>query len=49
MMLLMLLYVLLNIIAVIIYIPLKLVFDIYSLLNVIIERIKTCLDNRYNE
>lgn len=46
---LMLLYLLLTIICTVLYIPLKVVFDIYSMLNALTERIKDYLDTRYNE
>ena len=47
--LLMMIYVLLTIICIIMYIPLKVLFDIYNLINETTERIRNHLDKRFEE
>ena len=47
--LLMLLYVILTLICIIMYIPLKLLFDIYNFINISTERVKNYLDKRFEE
>ena len=47
--LLMLLYVILTIICVLMYIPLKVLFDIYNFINISTERVKNYLDKRFEE
>ena len=47
--LLMLLYVILTIICILMYIPLKVLFDIYSFINISTERVKNYLDKRFEE
>ena len=45
--LLMLLYVILTIICILMYIPLKVLFDIYNFINISTERVKNYLDKRF--
>ena len=45
--LLMMLYVILTIICIVMYIPLKVLFDIYNLINETTERIRNHLDKRF--
>ena len=47
--LLMLLYVILTLICIIMYIPLKVLFDIYNFINISTERVKNYLDKRFEE
>ena len=47
--LLMMLYVILTIICIVMYIPLKVLFDIYNLINETTERIRNHLDKRFDE
>ena len=47
--LLMLLYVMLTIICILMYIPLKVLFDIYNFINISTERVKNYLDKRFEE
>ena len=47
--LLMLLYVLLTLVCIVMYIPLKVLFDIYSFINVSTERVRDYLDKRFEE
>ena len=47
--LLMLLYVLLTLVCIIMYIPLKVLFDIYSFINVSTERVRDYLNKRFEE
>ena len=47
--LLMLLYVILTIICILMYIPLKVLFDIYNFSNISTERVKNYLDKRFEE
>ena len=47
--LLMLLYVMLTIICILMYIPLKILFDIYNFINISTERVKNYLDKRFEE
>ena len=47
--LLMLLYVILTIICILMYIPLKVLFVIYNFINISTERVKNYLDKRFEE
>ena len=47
--LLMLLYVILTLICMLMYIPLKLLFDIYNFINISTERVRNYLDKRFEE
>ena len=47
--LLMLLYLLLTIVCLVLYVPLKVLFDIYNFINVSTERVKVYLDKRFDE
>ena len=47
--LLMLLYVILTLICILMYIPLKVLFDIYNFINISTERVRNYLDNRFEE
>ena len=47
--LLMLLYVILTLICILMYIPLKVLFDIYNFINISTERVKNYLDKRFEE
>ena len=47
--LLMLLYVILTLICMLMYIPLKVLFDIYNFINISTERVKNYLDKRFEE
>ena len=47
--LLMLLYIILTIICILMYIPLKVLFDIYNFINISTERVKNYLDKRFEE
>ena len=47
--LLMLLYVILTIICILMYIPLKILFDIYNFINISTERVRNYLDKRFEE
>ena len=47
--LLMLLYLLLTIVCLVLYVPLKVLFDIYNFINVSTERVKDYLDKRFDE
>ena len=49
MILLMILHVILTIICIVMYIPLKVLFDIYNLINETTERVRNYLDNRFEE
>ena len=47
--LLMLLYLILTLICILMYIPLKVLFDIYNFINISTERVKNYLDKRFEE
>ena len=47
--LLMLLYVILTLICILMYIPLKVLFYIYNFINISTERVKNYLDKRFEE
>ena len=47
--LLMLLYVILTLICILMYIPLKVLFDIYNFINISTERVRNYLDKRFEE
>ena len=47
--LLMLLYVILTLICILMYIPLKVLFDIYNFINISTERVRNHLDKRFEE
>ena len=47
--LLMLLYVLLTLVCIIMYIPLKVLFDIYNFINISTEKVRDYLDKRFEE
>ena len=47
--LLMLLYVLLTLVCIVMYIPLKVLFDIYNFINISTERVRNYLDKRFEE
>ena len=47
--LLMLLFVILNLICIVLYIPLKVLFDIYNFINISTERVRNYLDKRFEE
>ena len=47
--LLMLLYIILTLICILMYIPLKILFDIYNFINISTERVKNYLDKRFEE
>ena len=47
--LLMLLYVLLTLVCMVMYIPLKVLFDIYNFINTSTERVRDYLDKRFEE
>lgn len=47
--LLMLLYVILTLICILMYIPLKILFDIYNFINISTERVRNYLDKRFEE
>ena len=47
--LLMLLYIILTLICILMYIPLKVLFDIYNFINISTERVKNYLDKRFEE
>ena len=47
--LLMLLYVILTLICTLMYIPLKVLFDIYNFINISTERVRIYLDKRFEE
>ena len=47
--LLMLLYAILTIICILMYIPLKVLFDIYNFINISTEKVKNYLDKRFEE
>ena len=47
--LLMLLFVILNVICIVLYIPLKVLFDIYNFINISTERVRNYLDKRFEE
>lgn len=47
--LLMLLYMILTLICILMYIPLKVLFDIYNFINISTERVKNYLDKRFEE
>ena len=47
--LLMLLYIILTIICILMYIPLKVLFDIYNFINISTEKVKNYLDKRFEE
>ena len=47
--LLMLLYVILTIICILMYIPLKVLFDIYNFINISTESVRNYLDKRFEE
>ena len=49
MILLMILHVILTIICIVMYIPLKVLFDIYNLINETTERVRHYLDNRFED
>ena len=46
---LMLLYVLLTLVCIVMYIPLKVLFDIYNFINASTERVRNYLDKRFEE
>lgn len=47
--LLMLLYVLLTLVCIVMYIPLKVLFDIYNFINESTERVRNYLDKHFEE
>mgnify|MGYP007031317677 CR=1 FL=1 len=47
--LLMMLYVILTFICILMYIPLKVLFDIYNFINISTERVRNYLDKRFEE
>ena len=47
--LLMMLFVILNLICIVLYIPLKVLFDIYNFINISTERVRNYLDKRFEE
>ena len=47
--LLIMLFVILNVICIVLYIPLKVLFDIYNFINLSTERVKNYLDKRFEE
>ena len=47
--LLMLLYIILTLICILMYIPLKILFDIYNFINISTERVRNYLDKRFEE
>ena len=47
--LLIMLFVILNIICIVLYIPLKVLFDIYNFINISTERVRNYLDKRFEE
>ena len=47
--LLMLLYLTLTLICILMYIPLKVLFDIYNFINISTERVRNYLDKRFEE
>ena len=47
--LLMLLYLLLTIVCLVLYVPLKVLFDIYNFINISTERVRKYLDKRFEE
>ena len=47
--LLMLLYLILTLICILMYIPLKVLFDIYNIINETTERVRNYLDKRFEE
>ena len=47
--LLILLFVILNLICIVLYIPLKVLFDIYNFINISTERVRNYLDKRFEE
>ena len=47
--LLMLLYLILTLICILMYIPLKVLFDIYNFINISTERVRNYLDKRFEE
>lgn len=47
--LLMLLYVLLTLVCIIMYIPLKVLFDIYNFINASTEKVRNYLDKSFEE
>ena len=47
--LLMLLYMILTLICILMYIPLKVLFDIYNFINISTERVRNYLDKRFEE
>ena len=47
--LLMLLYIILTLICILMYIPLKVLFDIYNFINISTERVRNYLDKRFEE
>ena len=47
--LLMLLYIILTIICILMYITLKVLFDIYNFINISTEKVKNYLDKRFEE
>ena len=47
--LLMLLYVISTLICILMYIPLKVLFDIYNFINISTERVRNYLDKRFEE
>ena len=49
MILLMILHVILTIICIVMYIPLKVLFDIYNFINISTEKVRNYLDKRFEE
>ena len=49
MILLMILHVILPIICIVMYIPLKVLFDIYNFINISTEKVRDYLDKRFEE
>ena len=47
--LLMLLYMILTLICILMYIPLKVLFDLYKFINISTERVRNYLDKRFEE
>ena len=47
--LLMMLFIILNLICIVLYIPLKVLFDIYNFINMSTERVRNYLDKRFEE
>ena len=45
----MLLYLILTLVSILMYIPLKVLFDIYNFINISTERVRNYLDKRFEE